>query len=375
MKFGLFYEHQIPRPRDKEQWDPDAEHKMMKNALDQIELADELGFDYIFQVEHHFLEEYSHSSAPEIFLTAVAAVTQNIRVGHGIVTCVPQMNNPIRIAERAAMLDHLSDGRLEFGTGRSSTWTELGGFEADPDETKKTWDEFVRIIPRMWMEERFSYQGRFFSMPSRMVLPKPYQDPHPPMWVAVTSPGTEQDAAARGLGSLGVSSGSFDETARKTEAYHGRIQACDPVGGFGTAQTSTLNFLYCHEDDDTGMQVGQRMHGYFGYLNSQLVTVREVYPTRSYPTLGAISVARDETGGRPDRAQTVCFGGPDRIIEVVKRWEQVGIDQINFLLNTAEVISHEDVLASLRLFGERVIPAFKEGARHEAAPATVDGGA
>ena len=370
MKFGIFFELSVPRPFSRE-----IEHKVIKDALEQARVADEVGFDTVWSVEHHFLEEYSHSSAPEIFLTAVAAVTENIRVGHGIVTCVPQMNNPIRIAERAAMLDHLSDGRLEFGTGRSSTWTELGGFEADPDETKKTWDEFVRIIPRMWMEERFSYQGRFFSMPSRMVLPKPYQDPHPPMWVAVTSPGTEQDAAARGLGSLGVSSGSFDETARKTEAYHARIQTCDPVGGFVTAQTSTLNFLYCHEDDDTGMQVGQRMHGYFGYLNSQLVTVREVYPTRSYPTLGAISVARDETGGRPDRAQTVCFGGPDRIIEVVKRWEQVGIDQINFLLNTAEVISHEDVLASLRLFGERVIPAFKEGARHEAAPATVDGGA
>ncbi len=162
MEFGLFMELSVPRP-----WSADSERQSYENALEQVRLADELGFDYVWAVEHHFLEEYSHSSAPDLFLTACAMQTKRIRVGHGVVACVPQYQSPIRIAERAAALDILSGGRVELGTGRSATWTELGGFRANADETKKTWDEFVRVIPKMWMQERFSWQGRCFSMPER----------------------------------------------------------------------------------------------------------------------------------------------------------------------------------------------------------------
>ena len=160
MEFGIFIELSVPRP-----WTAESERDVYANALEQVRLADELGFDYVWAVEHHFLEEYSHSPAPDLFLTACAMQTSRIRVGHGIVACVPQYQSPIRIAERAAVLDILSGGRLELGTGRSATWTELGGFGANPDETKKTWDEFVRVIPKMWMQERFSWNGRVFSMP------------------------------------------------------------------------------------------------------------------------------------------------------------------------------------------------------------------
>src|SRR6202030_3538066 len=127
MKFGIFYEISVPRP-----WDREAEKRVFDNCLEQVALADELGFDWVWCVEHHFLEEYSHCSAPELVLAAVAAQTSRIRVGHGAVVCVPEINHPIRVAERAAALDILSGGRLEFGTARSSTWTELGGFNVDP---------------------------------------------------------------------------------------------------------------------------------------------------------------------------------------------------------------------------------------------------
>src|SRR5207244_12589117 len=177
MKFSIFYELSVPRP-----WTRESERTVYNNALEQVKLADELGFDQVWAVEHHFLEEYSHCSAPELFLTACAMVTKNIHVGHGIVGCVPEFNHPIRVAERAAVLDILSGGRPELGTGRSATWTEPRGCRATPDTTKQSWDEFVHCIPQMWTEERFSYDGRFFSMPSRAVLPKPYQKPHPPMW-------------------------------------------------------------------------------------------------------------------------------------------------------------------------------------------------
>ena len=145
MKFGIFYELSVPRP-----WTRESERTVYNNALEQVKLADELGFDQVWAVEHHFLEEYSHCSAPELFLTACAMVTKQIRVGFGIVVCVPQFNHPIKIAERTAVLDILSGGRLEVGTGRSATWTELAGFNASPDDTKKSWDEFVRCLPKMW---------------------------------------------------------------------------------------------------------------------------------------------------------------------------------------------------------------------------------
>src|SRR5947207_12224706 len=151
MKFGIFFELSVPRPLTRE-----AEQLVYRNALEQTRLADELGFTTAWAVEHHFLEEYSHCSSPEVFLAAIAAQTTRIRVGHGAVVCVPEMNHPIRVAERAAVLDIISNGRLEFGTARASTWTELGGFAANPDDTKKTWDEFVRVHPQMWTPDNFS---------------------------------------------------------------------------------------------------------------------------------------------------------------------------------------------------------------------------
>ncbi len=365
MKFGIFYELSVPRP-----WGPESERTVYVNALEQVRLADELGFDQVWCVEHHFLEEYSHSSAPELFLTACAMLTTRIRVGHGIVVCVPQFNHPVRIAERTAVLDILSGGRLEVGTGRSATWTELAGFQADPDETKKTWDEIVRCLPKMWTQERFSHQGRAFSMPSRAILPKPYQKPHPPLWVAVTSPGTELDAADRGLGSLGLTFGGIAEQETKIAEYRRRIRSCDPVGDFVNEQVNTVNFLYCHEDAATGIKTGQRLAGTFNYLAAQLLAAREAYPTRSYPSLGLLPQLRQEAAGPGEGARVpegLCIGDPQRIVEVVKRWESVGVDRISFLLNAMETVPQEQVLESLRLFAREVMPAF---ATEAAAPAT-----
>jgi alkanesulfonate monooxygenase SsuD/methylene tetrahydromethanopterin reductase-like flavin-dependent oxidoreductase (luciferase family) len=357
MKFGLFYELSVPRP-----WTGEAERTVYNNALEQVRLADELGFEQVWAVEHHFLEEYSHCSAPELFLTACAMVTKKIRVGHGIVVCVPEINHPIKIAERTAVLDILSGGRLEVGTGRSATWTELGGFRANPDDTKKSWDEFVRCLPKMWTQESFAYEGEFWSMPERTILPKVYQKPHPPMWVAVTSPGTELDAADRGLGSLGLSFASFAEQEKKIATYRRRIQHCEPVGAFVNEQVATTNFLFCHEDDKIGVTTGRRLGDVFNYLATQLISTREVYSSRSYQSLGLLPQLRRQATG-PDAAgemaEGLALGGPERIIRAIKKWEEIGVDQVNFILNALEVIPQADVLASLRLFAKEVMPAFK----------------
>ena len=361
MKFGIFFEMSTPRPFTSE-----VESQVYLNSLEQARLADELGFDWVWAVEHHFLEEYSHCSGPEVVLAAVAAQTERIRVGHGAVVCVPEMNHPIRVAERAAVLDIISRGRLEFGTARSSTWTELGGFNVDPDDTKKTWDEFVRVLPRMWADQPFSYQGVGFSMPERNVLPKPVQKPHPPMWVTVTSPGTELDAAERGIGCLGVASTTYAEQERRTREYHRRIQSCDPVSAVVNDQVTTLNFLYCHEDPDRAAATGMRMVGLFGLTNSHLLWTREAYPTRAYQSLGNLAPG----GGGADRSspgdprgipEGIGIGDPDRIIRVIERWESIGVTGINFLLNASETIPQDEVLASLRLFASDVLPKFRGG--------------
>jgi alkanesulfonate monooxygenase SsuD/methylene tetrahydromethanopterin reductase-like flavin-dependent oxidoreductase (luciferase family) len=356
MKFGLFYELSVPRP-----WTRESERIVYDNALEQVRLADELGFDQVWAVEHHFLEEYSHCPAPELFLTACAMIAKRIRVGFGIIVCVPEFNHPIKIAERTAVLDILSGGRLEVGTGRSATWTELGGFNVNPDTTKKSWDEFVRCLPKMWTSEKFGYQGHFWSMPTRTIVPKVYQRPHPPLWVAVTSPGTELDAAERGLGSLGLTFGQFAEQEKRTAEYRRRIQQCTPVGEFVNDQVSTVNFLYCHEDDKVGRETGRKMGNAFNYLASQLISAREAYPSKSYQSLGLLPQLRRQSTG-PDANEQVgeglALGDPQRVTRALKRWEACGTDRVNFLLNTMEVIPQADVLASLRLFAKEVMPAF-----------------
>ena len=358
MRFGIFYELSVPRP-----WDGETERQVYMNALEQVRLADELGFDSVWAVEHHFLEEYAHCSAPEVFLTACAAQTKQIRVGHGIVVCVPEFNNPIRIAERAAVLDIISGGRLEFGTGRSATWTELGGFGANVDVTKKTWDEFVHVIPQMWINERFGYDGEFFSMPTRAVLPKPYQKPHPPMWVAVSSPGTEFDAADRGMGALGVNFTTFKDQEQRVQEYRRRIQSCTPAGAVVNDRLATANFLFCHEDSATGVETGKRLIGTFQYLAGQLDMAKEAFPTKGYPSPGLLAATRRQASGPGDPSQPpegIAVGSPDQIIRELKKWEATGVDLVNFILNASEIVPQEQVLESLRVFGREVMPAFEE---------------
>ena len=350
MKFGVMFQLSVPRP-----WTRESERTVINNALEQARLADELGFDYAWSTEHHFLEEYSHSSAPEVFLSAVAVSTQRIRIGHGIVVCVPQYSSPVRIAERTAMLDIISGGRLEVGTGRSATWTELAGMGADFETTKQTWDEYVRIIPKMWTQERFAYQGQFFSMPERAVLPKPYQKPHPPMWVAVTSPGTEVDAARRGLGSLGLSFGSLKDQEKVIANYRRIIRNAEPVGEFVNEHVSTVGFMFCHEDDATAVKMGGLLNGGFRPLAAQFVHPPEALPTKTH-TQGLLSSLRQGEGPPPREGSTI--GDPAHIVRELKRWESMGVDTMNLILNVVECVPQQDVLKSLRLFAKEVMPHF-----------------
>ena len=151
MRFGIFYEHQIPRP-----WGDDGEQRLIQDALEQVELADRVGFDSVWEVEHHFLEEYSHSSASGVFLGAASQRTKRIRLGFGILPLPLGYQHPARVAETAAMLDLVSDGRVELGTGETSSGAELEGFGVDRETKRAQWEELLPVVARMMVEEPFA---------------------------------------------------------------------------------------------------------------------------------------------------------------------------------------------------------------------------
>ena len=216
--------------------------------MEQIELADRLGFDSVWTVEHHFLNEFSYCSAPEVFLACVTQRTKQIRVGHGVV--VLPFNHPIHVAERIAMLDIMSNGRVEFGTGRATTMDELLGFGVRPEETRPRWAEAVEAIPRMWREDPFSMHGKYWTVePPVSVIPKPIQKPHPPMWVAATNPTTFELAAERGLGVLCFTLGvELAQVSERINIYRAGIKHARPVGQTINNQVS-MNIMGLIGDD------------------------------------------------------------------------------------------------------------------------------
>src|SRR5205809_688909 len=232
MEFGLFVQAHVPR--HEVEVDPaGAEHTRLLREVELAEAGDRHGFKYVWSVEHHFLEEYSHLSASEIVLPFIAARTRRIHVGSGIINVTPPVNHPARVAERVAMLDHLSEGRFEFGTGRGSSSTEQAGFGiTDPEITKDMYDEAIAEFKYMWRDGTYSHDGEFFTLPERNVLPKPYVKPHPPMWVAAGNPGTFEKAGKMGLGVLCFTGGSPEKMKPLVEMYKEAIKDADPVGEF-----------------------------------------------------------------------------------------------------------------------------------------------
>jgi alkanesulfonate monooxygenase SsuD/methylene tetrahydromethanopterin reductase-like flavin-dependent oxidoreductase (luciferase family) len=264
MKFGIFYEHQLPRP-----WNEGDEHRLFQEALDQVELADRLGIDYAWEVEHHFLEEYSHSSAPEIFLAACSQRTRRIRLGHGICLMPPKYNHPARVAERIATLDLVSNGRVEFGTGESASLMELGGFNVrfDPVEKRRMWKEGVEQCTDMMVMDPYpGFKGEFFEMPCRNVVPKPLQKPHPPLWVACSNRETIKMAARCGIGALTFAFVDPREARQWVDDYY-RIfkEECVPIGHAVNPNVAMVTGFSVHPDEMESRRRGEDGLRFFRY--------------------------------------------------------------------------------------------------------------
>jgi alkanesulfonate monooxygenase SsuD/methylene tetrahydromethanopterin reductase-like flavin-dependent oxidoreductase (luciferase family) len=361
MKFGVFYELQLPRP-----WTPGKEHRLFNDAIDQIVLADDLGFDHAWAVEHHFLDEYSHCSASEVFLAVAAGRTKNIRIGHGIRQVIANYNHPARTAEAVATLDLLSNGRVEFGIGEGATKLELGGFDIPAKEKRNMSLEAAEQIANMMVMEPYpGFEGKSFSMPCRNVVPKPMQTPHPPMWIACTNRDTIKLAAKLGIGALAFSFLDAEEARAWSDIYYDIIKSeeCVPLGHSVNANIAMVSNFSCHENRSEAIRLGLDGFEFFGYALQGLVA-RDTIPGRT-DMWGEFQSQRagyiDKIIAEADAAgekYSSGIGTPDDLRRHLKGFEDNGVDQVIFLQQAGNN-KHDDICASLELFGREVMPEFQ----------------
>ncbi len=349
MKFGIFYEHQLPRP-----WDEHSEYRLLQSSLEQIELADRLGYDYAWEVEHHFLEEYSHTSAPEVFLAAASQRTKRIRLGHGIVQLTT--NHPARVAERISTLDLVSHGRVELGIGEGSTTTELHPFGRRFRDKRAVWEDAVRALIPMFGPEGVEYHGEHFDFPLRNVLPKPLQKPHPPLWVACSQRDTIEMAGRRGMGALGFQFISSDEAQAWVHSYYNAYtKRLDKLADYQTNPNIAVvcGFMCCETDEEAL----RKADGWTFFAFAL-----RFYTNRPPGTPGSINLWEEYQAYRHSpQGQKMHAGGligsPETIRMKLRKFEQSHVDQV-ILLNQAGRNTHEDICASLDLFAREVMPEF-----------------
>jgi luciferase family oxidoreductase group 1 len=350
MKFGIFYEHQLPRP-----WSEDSEYRLLQDSLDQIELADQLGYDYAWEVEHHFLEEYSHSSAPEVFLGAASQRTSRIRLGHGIIQL--PTNHPIRVAERVATLDLLTGGRVELGLGEGQGPVELHPFGRRVRDKRDVWEEAVKVLIPCFTQDAVEFHGQFFDFPARNVIPKPYQKPHPPLWVACSNITTIGSAGRWGMGALGFQFVS-PEAARAWvhEYYLNLTQGLAKLADYPTNPNIAMVTAFMCAPTDEEAQAKAAGWTFFVFCLSHYGKHGMADPGKS--NMWQLYEEWRHTEQARETLKVGLIGSPETIRRRLAEYEATGVDQV-ILLNQTGRTSHEDICGSLDLFARHVMPEFQ----------------
>jgi alkanesulfonate monooxygenase SsuD/methylene tetrahydromethanopterin reductase-like flavin-dependent oxidoreductase (luciferase family) len=351
MKFGIFYEHQLPRP-----WSADGEYRLPHESLAQIELADGLGYDYAWEVEHHFLEEYSHSSAPEVFLGAASQRTRRIRLGHGVIQL--PTNHPIRVAERVSTLDLLSGGRVELGLGEAQGPVELHPFGRRVRDKRDVWEEAVRALIPCFTQTSVEFHGTFFDFPARNVIPKPYQKPHPPLWVACSNIATIGSAGQWGMGALGFQFVS-PEAARVwvNEYYVNLTRRLEKLADYPTNPNIAMVSAFMCAPTDEEAQAKAAGWTFFVFCLSHYGRHGMAEPGRG--DMWKLYQDWRETPKAQETLRAGLIGSPETIRRRLREFEAARVDQV-ILLNQTGRTPHEDICSSLELFAREVMPEFHE---------------
>ena len=363
MKLDLFYEIDVPRPWEGNfpQNQRRAEQESYREALEQIRFADTLGFYTCWLVEHHFREGRSHCPTPEAVHGALSQITENLRLGFGVTLAPFGFTHPARIAEKVATVDVLSQGRVEWGVGRSTPMEQMA-FGVDRDSSKEHMVEAVKVVTQMWREEYFSYDSPNFSMPERMVTPKPFQDPHPPPWMAATSEESSRMAGHLGLGLLSFTiMQPIKSMARLVAAYKEEQANQEPVADVVNNRAACYTLVHV-VDDEADIERNDAWRSVWWWykniaeftLQWELAHMPQERQDQLFPLLKKFE------GGDIDPkvfndADMIMVGTPDQVIEKMKRYADAGLDQI-LCYSQFGFIPHEGVMRSLELLGKEVIP-------------------
>lgn len=367
MKFALFYEIPVARP-----WDAGSEHRAYKDTLEQAVFAEQCGWDAFWTVEHHFLEEYSHCSNPEVLYGAIAARTSRMRLGYGVRLMPKPYNHPVRTAESVAVLDLISDGRVDFGTGRSSTRAELEGFDVDPHQTRAMWQEAIGHVVGCWTNDEYAFEGAHWRLPKRRVLPKPLQRPHPPIFGATSS-----DEGHRQIGELGLGLCSFavgvppEAVKQKIDIYRAAIATCrEPLGKWVNDQAATFTMTLCAPTREEAQAVARESFEWYPKAGARLIGSLAGWMVETGRELGNYGYAGglaevDKAGGLEmltleylTGAGACVLGTPEDCYDACKRYEAAGVDLLLCLVNPYE-IPHDKVMQTIELMGSRVLPKFR----------------
>jgi alkanesulfonate monooxygenase SsuD/methylene tetrahydromethanopterin reductase-like flavin-dependent oxidoreductase (luciferase family) len=355
MKFSLLMEVQ---PEDAS---VAAERRAFAECMEQAEFADELGYHEIWAVEHHGLTEYSHCSAPEVLLGFLAGRTRRIRLGHSVTLTPYRYNHPIRVAERIATLDIISNGRVDWGSGKSSSLVEQGAFEIDRAELDGQWLEALSMIPRMWRSDVFEWSGKYFHIPPTAIIPKPVQRPHPPVFVACSRPETVELAGRLGIGSLNFTAGTDEYLVRKVESYRNAITSASGLTGHINNRFSCTPATLVLDDDRQACEYGFRGARFFQESLATYFFSRE-------RVLGPLDVSRDPLTGSqlanvmkdrnaPRSSLSSVIGDPASAVETIVRFQAAGVDELILVMQMA-TIPHELIMKSLKTFADKVMPRF-----------------
>ena len=375
MKFGVFYNPMVPKAPGRQDWEPGQERQAFREMLEQIRFADSLGFDYAFLGEHHFMPEYAHNSATEVLLGALAETTSNIRLGTGIVHA--SHNDPVRIAERIAMVDQLSGGRVEFGFG-PGTPQEIAPFIKDDIVRKGERSDAAAQIaidilasPGVWS----GTADEFFDYPPVNVVPKTFQAPHPPLWTSTSRPGMAPGVAARGLGQLMLTLGGPDMVAAEVNSYWETLRngPVRPMGRGVNPAVFTFTVGLLAPTDELAQQRAREGVEFFGFGLTGGAMARVGDPGHHlWDAFRDFKAGRGDIrplAGTPEPLLQIgamfadlpgtMMCGPDKAREFARTIEATHADGL--LLNQQfGHTKHEHLMESLEIWATQIIPEFRE---------------
>lgn len=364
MEFGIFMNGYHPGPGAH---DTEAEHTLLMRELEYAIHADKYNWKYAWFGEHHSLTEYSHMSAPEVVMGYVARATERIHVGSAIMNLSPRVNHPVRNAERAAMLDHITENRYEWGTGRGAGSHEIASFNIlDKDSTKVEWEEVIREIPRMWEQADYEFSGDHFEVPyPHNILPKPYGKGHPPIWMACGNPPSFGRAGELGLGAIAFNFEPIHNLKGRVEAYKEGIANCtEPVGQFMNDNVMMTNAVICLEDRKRAREIALSRGR--GYQYSLVALYHDTMPRKEGAPIWPQpphQIPNEEVLDQVIAAGSLLCGTPEEVCEQLAAYQDVGCDQVVFSM-APEGVEHDEVFEMIELFGTKVIPEYDKDPVH-----------